>query len=435
MTACAVWVSLLLVSAPAQAPTKPPTPSVPQTVSLVDLLVEAQTLYTMAVDKQPESLTAALDLARQAQRTVADETVRKRLPAGIRPDAQDLTVLGALRARISTLVTAIEKRRDYFKRQFDDIQSLVQRKRLSDAQSVLDHLPPDAPTADPASPFANVRAELTRTIAIADDLRTQADTAKAQGLADDAVKLYRRAQAIDPSGADYDALCEEARDHAAFLTAKRKEIRTFLENRRLSSATREMAAVEALLPVDQALYQFETLRVEIRARQEELSATVIAAETAMASREYATAERLWREAALIDRDQLFDEPIRRAQDLGKASRPRSHKALVQGILWTAVLAGTGVAAHQSMTEKYDEMYFFPPGSYQWWNLYDDAERMRKTRNGLYVAAFGVGTAFAIYGAVRANQAPGRSFEPFGPKTWVGFNVDPKRPSFMVVRIF
>jgi tetratricopeptide (TPR) repeat protein len=408
---------------------------VPQTVSLVDLLVEAQTLYTMAVDKQPESLTAALDLARQAQRTVADEAVRKRLPAGIRPDAQDLTVLGALRARISTLVGALEKRRDSFKRQYEDIQSLLQRKRLGDARIALDRLPADAPTADAVAPFADLRAELDRTIAAAEDLRTQGDTAKSQGLADDAVKLYRRAQAIDPSGADYDALCQEARDHASFLTNKRKEIRGLLEDRRLSSATREMAAIEALLPVDQALYQFEALRVEIRARQEELSATVIAAETAMASREYATAERLWREAALMDRDQLFEDPIRRAQDLGKASGPKSHKAMLQGILWTAVLAGTGVAAHQSMSEKYDEMYYFPPGSNQWWNLYDDAERMRKTRNGLYVAAFGVGTAFAIYGAVRANTSPGRSFSPFGPKTWVGLNVDPRRPSFMVVRIF
>jgi len=380
MTTLAVWASLLVALAPAQAPTKPPTQSITQTVSLVDLLVEGQTLYTMAVDKEPESLTAALELVRQAQTAVSDDTVRRRLLGGVRPDPQDLTVLGALRARISILAGSIEKK-------------------------------------------------------LAEDYRTQADTAKYLGLADDAIKLYRRAQAIDPTGADYDALCQEARDRASFFSAKSKEIRGLLESRRLSSAAREMAAVEPLLPIDETLYQAESLRTDIRARQKELSATVQAAETAMTSREYATAERLWREAASIDHDQLFEDPIRRAQELGKASHPKGNKTLLKGIVWTAVLAGSGVAVHEWMTEKQGDLYYYPPGSSEWRNAYDDAERLRLIRNGLYAAAIGVGTGFAIYGAVRANRSPARSFVPSGPRTQVGFNFDPRRPAFTVVRVF
>src|SRR5436190_20927579 len=98
MTATAALIALLFVSAPqAQG----------QTVSIVDILVEGQTLYTLAVDKQPESLTGALDLARQAERAVAADTIRKRLPADARPDPQDLAVLGTLRARTAILVSGI----------------------------------------------------------------------------------------------------------------------------------------------------------------------------------------------------------------------------------------------------------------------------------------------------------------------------------------
>jgi len=280
MTALALWASLFVVSAQTQ------------TVSLVDLLVEGQTLYTMAVDKQPESLTAALDLVRQAQRAVDGDAVRKRL-AGARADAQDLTVLGALRARMSTLATSIEKRRDYFKRQFQDIQFLVHRKRLDDARLALDRLPADAPTADPACRFDELRAELERLIA-----------------------------------------------------------------------------------------------------------------------------------------------TRRAQELGKISSSSPKRGLlVGGIVAAAALAGAGAAVHHSMNTTYYEMSFLPPGSYQWWNLYDEAVGMRKARNGLYSAAFGVGAAFAIVGAVKAHTSANRSFSPFGPRTWVGFSVDPRRPSIMVVKVF
>jgi tetratricopeptide (TPR) repeat protein len=397
------------------------------------LLVEGQTLYTMAVDTQPENLTAALDLARQAQRAVADETVRKRLPAGARPDAQDLTVLGALRARISVLASAIEKRREYFRRQFEDIQNLVQRQRLDDARSALDRVPADAPTADPACPFADLRAELGRTMAIARDDRTQAGTAASMGLADDAVRLYRRAQAVDPSGADYDALGQDARDRASFLGAKRKEIGSLLENRRLSSAAREMATVDPLLPVDEGLYQFQALKADLHKRQDELSDTVHAAQAAMNSRQYAAAERLWRAAADLDRDQLFEDGIRRAQELGKASgQTPNRKWWVGGVLVTAMLAGTGVVVQHSMNETYAQMSFVPPGSPSWWSLHDNAEGLRKARNGLYVAAIGVGAAFSIYGAARANTSPSR---PLAPRTWVGFGIDPRRPAIMVVRTF
>ena len=152
----AALISLLIISAQ-QAPAQP--------VSLTDVLVEAQTLYTLAVDKQPESLTAALDLARQAQRAVADDTIRKRLPAGAQPDPQDLTVLGSLRARIGILVNGTVKRRDYFIGQFQDIQKLLARERFDDARAALDNLPADAPSADPACPFADLRAELDRNVA------------------------------------------------------------------------------------------------------------------------------------------------------------------------------------------------------------------------------------------------------------------------------
>jgi len=291
MTALALWASLFVVSAPAQAPA----------VSLVDLLVEGQTLYTMAVDKQPESLTAALDLVRQAERAVAPETVRKRLPAGARPDTQDLTVLGALRARISTLTSTIEKRRDYFTRQFEDIQYLVKRKRFDDARSALDRLPADAPTADPACPFADLRREIDRAMPI------------------------RRAQ---PPG-------------TASGTAS-----------------------------------------------------------------------------------------------GTTSRPATNrKLLATGILATAVLAVTGAAVHNSMNQKYDQMSFLPPGSNQWWALYDAAEGQRRARNGLYAATVGVGAAFAIAGAIRANSSPSRMLAPFGPHSFVGFSFDPHRPAIMVVKIF
>jgi len=378
MPALALWTSLFFVSAPAQASTKPPTPAPTQVVSLVDLLVEGQTLYTMAVDAQRESLTAALDLARQAQRAVADDTVRRRLPAGAHADAHDLTVLGALRARISTLASALER-------------------------------------------------------AIAEDYRTQAARASSMGLADDAVKLYRRAQAVDPSGADYDALGQAARDRASFLSAKREEIRSLLENRRLSSAAREMATVEPLLPVDEGLYQFQALKADLVKRQDELSDAVRAAQAAMDSRQYASAERLWRAAAVLDRDQPFEAEIRRAQDSGKVSgHTQNRRWWVGGVLVTGMLAGTGLVVQHSMNETYDQMSFVPPGSSQWWNLHDNAEGLRKARNGLYVAAIGVGAAFSIYGAVRANTSPSR---PLAPRTWVGFGIDPRRPAIMVVRTF
>jgi hypothetical protein len=164
MTALMLSASLFFVSADAQTTAQPPaqTKTTPQAVSLVDLLVEGQTLYTLAVDKQPESLTAALELARQAQQAVADETVKKRLGAGARPDDRDLTVLGALRARISILVSGIEKRREYFAQQYTDIEKMIQRNRLADAHLALDSVPADAPTADPVCPFADLRAELQR---------------------------------------------------------------------------------------------------------------------------------------------------------------------------------------------------------------------------------------------------------------------------------
>jgi tetratricopeptide (TPR) repeat protein len=263
-----VALLLLLAFAPAPAPaalqTQAPAKTT-QTVSLVDLLVEGQTLYTLAVDKQKEDLTAALDLARQAQRSVADDTVKKRLSRGEHAEPQDLAVLGALRARISVLVGAIEKQ---------------------------------------------------RTIAMAADLRAQADRSKAMGLPDEAIALYRRAQAIDPAAADYDALCIEAREHAAWLFNKRKEIRDLLTDRRLLSTAREMAAVDASLPANAKLYQFEVLRTELLARQQDLTVTVQGAEEAMTARKYTTAERLWRDAAAIDREQSFTDQIRRAKELG-----------------------------------------------------------------------------------------------------------------------
>jgi hypothetical protein len=264
-----------------------------QTVTLVDLLVEGQTLYTMAVEKQAESVTAALELARQAERAVAADTVKKRLAAGARADPQDLTVLGALRARVSTLTQDLEKRREYFDRQFDNIQDLVHRKRFDDAQMALDRLPADTPTADAAYPFANLRADVDRAMA-----------------------------------------------------------------------------------------------------------------------------------------------ARRAEASVKASRPASHRGLVVGgILTTAALVGAGVAVHHSMADKYYEMSFLPPGSYEWWNLNDAAEGQRKARNGLFAAAVGVGAAFAIIGAVTTHPSANRTFSPFGPRTWVGFSIDPRRPSITVVKVF
>jgi hypothetical protein len=309
MTAFALWASLFFVSASAQAPAKPPmqspTPAPTQVVSLVDLLVEGQTLYTMAVDKQPESLTAALDLARQAQRAVADETVKKRLPAGAHPDEHDLTVLGALRARISTLASAIEKRRDYFKGQYEDIQNLVQRKHFDEARSALDRLPADAPTADPICPFADLRDEIQR-----------------------AMPIYR-AQPLGTASGNPAASGPPA-----------------------------------------------------------------------------------------------------------SSSPTSNRRLLAtGIVVTAVLATTGAAVHSSMNQKYDQMSFLPAGSYQWWALHDEADQQRRVRNGLYAAAIGVGTAFAIVAAVKANSSPSRALAPFGPHTFVGFSPDPHRPAIMVVKIF
>jgi hypothetical protein len=318
MTTFAMWATLLflLVSAPVPAPSRTQTQNTTQAVSLLDLLVEAQTLYTMAVDKQKESLTAALDLARQAQRVIDDGTVKKRTSAGVRPDPQDLTVLGALRARISVLVGDIQKKREYYHRQYEDIQKLIQQKRVADARSALDRLPADAPTADPDCPFADLRADLKQTIAVVDDYRAQAATAKALGLADDAIALYRRAQAIDPTGADYDALGADAREHAAWLMEKRRQIRLLLTSHRLTSAAREVSAIEATLPANTKLYQLEVLKAELVLRQQEFAAAVQAAEEAMVARKYSTAERLWRDAAAIDREQPFDDQIRRAKELG-----------------------------------------------------------------------------------------------------------------------
>lgn len=153
MIATAALVALF-VSASQQTPAP--------TVSITDVLVEAQTLFTLAVDKQPESLTAALDLARQAQRAIADDTIKKRLPAGAHPDPQDLTVLGSLRARTGILVDGLEKRREYFIGEFEAIQKLLERQRFDEARLALEHLPADAPSADPACPFADLRAELDR---------------------------------------------------------------------------------------------------------------------------------------------------------------------------------------------------------------------------------------------------------------------------------
>jgi hypothetical protein len=239
MTTLALWVSLLFVSVPAQAPAQAQTKTPPPAVSLVDLLVEGQTLYTLAVDKQTVNLTAALELARQAQQAVADDTVKKRLPAGARPDDQDLAVLGSLRARISVLVASLE-------------------------------------------------------------------------------------------------------------------------------------------------------------------------------------------------DQI------RLEKLNKPSGASNKKWLTQGLIFAAVLAGTGGAAHFAMNDKLDQMSFVPAGSSEWWALYDNADQLRQVRNGFYVAAVGAGVAVTIYGAVkgsRSNKSPSRVLAPFGPRTFLGFNIDPRRPAFMFVRIF
>jgi len=297
MTALMLSASLFFVSAQAQTTAQPPaqTKTTPQAVSLVDLLVEGQTLYTLAVDKQPESLTAALELARQAQQAVADETVKKRLGAGGRPDDRDLTVLGALRARISILLSGIEKRREYFSQQYTDIEKMIQRNRLADAHLALDSVPADAPTADPVCPFADLRAELQR-------LESQAH----------------------------------------------------------------------------------------------------------------------------------------AKELKSSGSIGNRKWLTQGLVFTAVLAGTGTAAHFLMNDKLDQMSFVPPSSSEWWGLYDNANQLRQVRNGFYAAAVGAGIAVTIYVAVkgsRANTKPSRALAPFGPNTWVGFNIDPKRPGLMVVRVF
>ena len=317
MSAFARWATLLLLfaAAPQPTPATAQTKATPETVSLIDLLVEAQTLYTLAVEKQQENLTAALDLARQAQRAVADDTVKKRTSNGARPETQDLTVLGALRARISVLVSDIPRRREYFRRQYEDVQNLVRQKRLKDARLTLDRLPADTPTADPDCPFADLRAELDRTIALAEGYRTQADGWKAVGLASDAIATYRRAQSIDPAGADYEALFEEARERSEFLTAKRREIRSLLTSRRVTTAAHELFAIEASLPAGARLYQFEVMKEELLQRQAEITTAIQAAETAMREKKYAAAERLWRDAAAIDRDQNFDERIRRAREL------------------------------------------------------------------------------------------------------------------------
>ena len=280
-------------------------------------MAEGRRLYTLAVEKQQESLTAALDLARQAQRAVADDAIGRRQSAAARPDAPDVTVLGTLRASISALISGLEKRRESFRHLYEDIQDTFQRKRLGEARAALDRLPADAPTEDPEFPFATLRADVERTIAKAEDYRTQAAEASALGLESDAIALYRRAQAIDPQGADYDALYDEARDRAALINAKRKEIRSLLNNRRLSSAAREVAALGRQLPADTVQYQFKELKTEFLELQQELAGVIKAAEDAMGSHLYATAERFWRAAATLDRDQSFEDRIRRAIFLGR----------------------------------------------------------------------------------------------------------------------
>lgn len=303
------------MSARSVAPARPaPPPPVPHAapVNRERAMAEGRALYTQAVDKQQESLTAALDLARQAQRAVADDAIGRRQSAGARPDAPDVTVLGSLRASISALISAMEKRREYLQQQYDDIQRAVQRKQLAGANAALDRLPADAPTADPAFPFTTLRADLERTIALAETYRKQAAAASALGLESDAITLYRRAQAIDPAGADYDALVGEARERAAVIIAKRKELRSLLNNRRLSAAAREVAALGRQFPADTVQYQFKELKSEFLDLQQELAGLIKAAEDAMGSHLYATAERLWRAAATLDRDQSFEDRIRRA---------------------------------------------------------------------------------------------------------------------------
>jgi hypothetical protein len=285
MTATAALVALL-VSASQQTPA--------QTVSITDVLVEAQTLYTLAVDKQPESLTAALDLARQAQRAIADDAIRKRLPAGAHADAQDLTVLGSLRARTGILVDGLDKRREYFIGQYEDIQKLLERKRFDEARLALQHLPPDAPLADPACPFADLRAELDRSTAL----------------------------------------------------------------------TRTKAA--------------------------------------------------------------------------SAPGPSNRKWIIAGTVSAAVFTVSALAAHNSMNASLDQLSFLPPSSLDWWTTSNDAEQMRRIRNGFAVAALGTGVALAIYGAARAarnNTAAGRSPSPSRSRTLVGFTFDPRGPAITVVKIF
>jgi hypothetical protein len=133
--------------------------------------------------------------------------------------------------------------------------------------------------------------------------------------------MYGRAQAVDPWGADYDALGKAARDRSAFLIVKRKDIRALLKDHRLSSAARELAVIDASLPAGAELYQFQMLKTELAERQSDLSVTVQGAEAAMVSQKYSTAERLYRDAAAIDRDQLFEDQIRRAKDLAKVRTP------------------------------------------------------------------------------------------------------------------
>jgi tetratricopeptide (TPR) repeat protein len=280
-----------------------------RTVALVDVLVEGQSLYTLATERAPQSLSEALDLARRAQTLTADATLRQQGwdPRTSRPD--EVGRLAALRARIAELIGTLDGRYTSLLEKYRNIQSTLKERKISATLEALSNLPSDMPTADTKLPFGELRTGAEGARERSRQLLAQAKTAAAAGLVPQAVQAYEEAEAIDADLASYDSLRQQARRRGADLRAKSNAIRSHLSDHRVAMAEREAESANALLPADEATYHFQTLQKEILEERQKFN-TAVSGARAAARDGSSGAYDLFKKAQQIDRDQNLDAEIR-----------------------------------------------------------------------------------------------------------------------------